>query len=117
MSSSKQITDCFKMKKPRASPDKCATSVLTTPKRYTKKSKLTPNKRGLSTPGRKEATASGGDGSPYSLERDFYEPADDLMCSQDVVSADVVWDCSYSASGIVKGYVLRAQSLQCFGLN
>lgn len=97
MSSDKQITECFKMKKPKSSPPKATSNELATPKRRIGKSKLTPNKLRRPTPnGSKE-------GSPQNHpERAYNSPPVDLdnlivdqfLCSQDVVHNDVVWDCT-----------------------
>lgn len=106
MSFDRQITECFKMKKPKSSPAKAEPSSFTTPKRRSgKSSRSTPNKLGRST-----TPNSSNESSP----RNFYEEScsqapvdldnltvDEFLCSQDVVNSDVTWDCSSPRSRIV----------------
>ncbi|CAN7946470.1 unnamed protein product [Ixodes pacificus] len=108
MSLDRHITECFKMKKPKASPEKSCSSAATTPKRRAGKSKLASSVRGFSTPVGKTG-GSRRDASPDLLDQSCYETtvdlntiADDLLCSQDVVAADVIWDCSSPRNKVFK---------------
>lgn len=96
------------MKKPKASPEKSCSSAATTPKRRSAKSKLASSARGSSTPVGK-AGGSRRDASPDLLDQSCYETtvdlntiADDLLCSQDVVAADVIWDCTSPRNKVFK---------------
>lgn len=108
MSLDRHITECFKMKKPKPSPEKSCSSATTTPKRRAAKSKLASSVRGFSTPVGK-AGGSRRDASPDLLDQSCYETtvdlntiADDLLCSQDVVAADVIWDCTSPRNKVFK---------------
>ncbi|XP_037500132.1 uncharacterized protein LOC119374141 [Rhipicephalus sanguineus] len=101
MSSHVQITECFKMKKPKSSPAKAGPA--STPKRRSGKS--TPSKLGRSTP-----PNSSNESSPRNVHDESYSQApvdldnlivDELLCSQDVVNSDVIWDCSSPRSRLV----------------
>ncbi|KAL1445590.1 hypothetical protein MTO96_044933 [Rhipicephalus appendiculatus] len=104
MSSHVQITECFKMKKPKSSPAKAGPA--STPKRRSgTSSKSTPNKLGRSTP-----PNSSNESSPRNLHDESYSQTpvdldnlivDELLCSQDVVNSDVIWDCSSPRSRLV----------------
>ncbi|CAN8000632.1 unnamed protein product [Ixodes hexagonus] len=114
MSLDRPITECFKMKKPKQSPGKSGSNASTTPKRRAAKSKLASASRGLSTPlgkagGKFNSHLTQRDASPDFLNQSCCEAtvdlntiADDLLCSQDVVAADVIWDCTSPRNKVVK---------------
>ncbi|XP_077538118.1 uncharacterized protein LOC144150153 [Haemaphysalis longicornis] len=106
MSSDKQITECFKMKKPKSSPPPATSGELATPKRRIGKSKLTPNKL------RRPTSNGSKEGSPQNHpDRAYSSPPVDLdnlivdqfLCSQDVVHNDVVWDCTSPRNRMLSG--------------
>ncbi|KAH7973185.1 hypothetical protein HPB52_022744 [Rhipicephalus sanguineus] len=89
------------MKKPKSSPAKAGPA--STPKRRSGKS--TPSKLGRSTP-----PNSSNESSPRNVHDESYSQApvdldnlivDELLCSQDVVNSDVIWDCSSPRSRLV----------------
>ncbi|XP_077522004.1 uncharacterized protein LOC144133052 [Amblyomma americanum] len=103
MSWNRQITDCFKMKKPRSSPPKEASSTLATPKRRLGKPKSTPHKLRSTPNGCNES-------SPQNCHEQTYDNApvdldnftvEEFLCSQDVVNSDVTWDCSSPRNRLV----------------
>ncbi|KAL1442610.1 hypothetical protein MTO96_046338 [Rhipicephalus appendiculatus] len=104
MSSHVLVTECFKMKKPKSSPAKAGPA--STPKRRSgTSSKSTPKKLGRSTP-----PNSSNESSPRNLHDESYSQTpvdldnlivDELLCSQDVVNSDVIWDCSSPRSRLV----------------
>uniref|UniRef100_A0A023GD40 Putative flocculation protein flo11 n=1 Tax=Amblyomma triste TaxID=251400 RepID=A0A023GD40_AMBTT len=103
MSLDRQITDCFKMKKPKSSPPKETSCALTTPKRRLGKSRSTPQRLRSTPNGSNESSPQNCrgqkyDNTPVDLDNLIVE---EFLCSQDVVNSDVTWDCSSPRNRLV----------------
>lgn len=101
MTSNKQITECFKMKKPRPSPAKDAVKQCKiTPKRRAPRRKITPSK----TPDAKlHCRDDPVDDSFRESQVDYTSRDPDFwLCSQDVPVSDIGWDYGSPRNKVLK---------------